>query len=136
MITGTDANNICTPEKESDWSSVARHIIAGFSIITNTPAADTLLIYDSTLDNLEALYEFITKESVNDCLLDDEMDKNRHTMNRTYAHFAKAVAKAYICQNAERDGRKSTGKFLEENHLETFGQFLFRKAGDFVQIED
>jgi hypothetical protein len=59
-------------------------------------------------------------------------------MNRTYAHFAKAVAKAYICQNAERDGRKSTGKFLEENHLETFGQFLYRKAFEdyFAQIED
>lgn len=135
-ITGTDANDICTPENESDCLSVAKHIIAGFRIITNTPVADALLIYDSTLDNLEALYEFITKESVNDYLLDDETDKNRHTMNRTYAHFAKAITKAYICQNAERDGRKSTGKFLEENHLSSFGQFLFRKAGDFVQIED
>lgn len=134
MITGTDANDICTPEKESDWLSIAKHIIAGFGIITNKRPDNALLIYDSTLDNLEALYEFITKESVNDYLLDDE--KERQMMNRTYAHFAKAVAKAYICQNAERDGKKPIGKFLGENRLETFGQFLFRKAGDFVQIED
>lgn len=138
-ITGTDANDICTPEKESDWLSVAKHIIAGFSIITNKRPADAPLIYDSTLDNLEALYYFITKESANDYLLDDETDEDvsrNALMNRAYAHFAKAIAKAYICQNAERDGKKTVGKFLEENCLETFGQFLYRKAGDFVQIED
>ena len=58
-------------------------------------------------------------------------------MDRAYVHFAKAIAKAYICQNAERDGRKSVGKFLEENRLETLGQFLYKKTyEDFVQIED
>lgn len=134
--TGTDASDICTPEKESDWLSVAKHIIAGFSIITNKRPADAPLIYDSTLDNLEALYSFVTEGSVNDYLLHDETDEDRQMMNRAYAHFAKAIAKAYICQNAERDGRKSVGKFLEENRLETFSQFLYRKTGDFVQIED
>ena len=160
MITGTDANNICTPEKESDWLSIAKHIMAGFSIITNMPEwvkrpADALLICDSTLDkftekyadtSLEALYSFVTEESANDYLLDDEEDEDSGTVKgcisrqnvsrRAYVHFAKAIAKAYICQNAERDGRKSVGKFLEEHHLETFGQFLYRKTGEFVQIED
>lgn len=167
MITGTDANNICTPEKESDWLSIAKHIMAGFSIITNMPEwvkrpADALLICDSTLDkftekyadtSLEALYSFVTEESANDYLLDDEEDEDSGTvkgcisrqnvsrntlMNRAYVHFAKAIAKAYICQNAERDGRRSVGKFLDENRLETFGQFLYKKKafGDFVQIED
>lgn len=137
-MTGTDASDICTPEKESDWLSVVKHIIAGFSVITNYPD-DILLVYDSTFDNLEALYFFITGESVNDNLLDDETDEDvsRNTlMNRAYAHFAKAIAKAYICQNAERDGRKSVSKFLEKHRLETFGQFLFMKTRDFVQIED
>lgn len=136
MITGTDANDICAPEIESDWLNVAKHIVAGFSIVTNKRPADAPLIYDSTLDNLEALYESITKESVNDYLLDDETDKDRHTMNRAYVHFAKGIAKAYICQNVERDGDKSVGKFLAENRLETFDQFLYRKTGEFVQIED
>lgn len=152
-ITGTDANDICTPEKESDWLSVAKHIIAGYSVITNMPEwvkcpADGLICCDSTFDifneiyadtSLETLYSFVTAESVNDYLLDDETDEDvsRYAlMNRAYAHFAKAIAKAYICQNAERDGRKPVGKYLEEIRLETFGQFLFRKAGDFVQIED
>ena len=153
MITGTDANDICTPEKESDWMSIAKHIIAGYSSITNMPEwvkcpADGLTYCGITLDkfiekyadtSLEKLYSFITAESVNDCLLDDETDEDvsRYAlMSKAYAHFAKAIAKAYICQNAERDGRKPVSKFFEENRLETFGQFLFRKAGDFVQIED
>lgn len=166
-MAGTDASDICTPEKESDWLSIAKHIMAGFSIITNMSEwakrpADGLLLCDKTIDNfiknytdksLEALYSFITEESVNNYLLDDEEDESggtvkgcisrqnvsRHTLtNRAYVHFAKAIAKAYICQNAERDGRRSVGKFLEENCLETFGQFLYKKKafGDFVQIED
>ena len=152
-IAGTDANDICTPEKESDWLSVAKHIIAGYSIITNMPEwvkhpADGLIYCGITLDkftkkyadtSLEKLYSFVTAESVNDYLLDDETDEDvsrNALMNKTYAQFAKAIAKAYICQNAERDGRKSVGKFLEENRLETFSQFLYRKTGDFVQIED
>ena len=86
----------------------------------------------------------MTEESANDYLFDDLMicnetdeDVSRNAlMNRAYAHFAKAIAKAYICQNAERDGRSSVGKFLEENHLKTFGQFLYRKVGELVQNED
>lgn len=154
-ITGTDANDICTPEKESDWLSVAKHIIAGYSIITNMPewvkcSADGLICCGITLDkfteiyadtSLETLYSFITEESANDYLLDDETDEDASRyalLNKAYAHFAKAIAKAYICQNAERDGRKPVGKYLEENRLETFGQFLYRKAFEdyFVQIED
>ena len=114
-------------------------VCQGDNHITNKRPADAPLIYDSTLDNLEALYYFITKESANDYLLDDETDEDvsrNALMNRAYAQFAKAISKAYICQNAERDGKKSVGKFLEENCLETFGQFLYKKAGDFVQIED
>lgn len=153
MITGTDVNDICTPEKESDWLSVAKHIIAGYSIITNMPEwvkcpADGLIYCGITLDkftekyadtSLKKLYSFVTAESVNDYLLDDETDEDvsrKALMNRAYVHFAKAIAKAYICQNAERDDKKPVGKFLEENCFETFGQFLYRKAVDFVQIED
>lgn len=155
MITGTDANDIYIPEKESDWLSVAKHIIAGYSTITNMPEwvkcpTDGLIYCGITLDkfiekyvdtSLEKLYSFITAESVNDYLLDDETDEDvsRYAlMNKTYTHFAKAIAKAYICQNAERDGRKSVCKFLKENCFETFGQFLYKKGAfeNFVQIED
>ena len=156
MITGTDADDVCAPEKKSDWLSVAKYIMAGFSTITkpewvNIRPIDILHICDSTFGDdtfdkfaekyadtsLETLYTFVTEESASEYLLDDEEDRNA-LMNRAYDYFAKAIARAYICQNAERDGRKPVSRFLEEKRLETFKQFLFRKGAfdDFVQIED
>lgn len=151
-ITSMDANNICCPINEKDWLCVAKHIMAGFSIITGMDEwvkhpADGLVLFDKTFDNfkdtyahasLNTLYYFITGELANTYLLDDGNDedgetvkgcvsrqnvKRRTLMNRAYAHFAKAAAKAYICENEACDGKKSISKFLEELHLESFGQF-------------
>ena len=164
-ITSMDANNICCPTKEKDWLCVAKHIMAGFSIITGTDEwvkhpADGLVLFDKTFDNfkdtyahasLNALYYFITGELANTYLLDDGNDedgetvkgcvsrqsaKRRTLMNRAYVHFAKAATKAYICDI--RDDKKSVSEFLKELHLETFGQFRAKRTAfdDFTQIED
>ena len=58
----------------------------------------------------------------------DLSDAERNAFMKDVADVAKAIDKAYICQNVERDGRKFVSKFLEKHRLETFSQFLFSNS--------
>ncbi len=151
-LTGFDAYGFYVPKNKKDWLCIARQMMSGLAIIWNMPEyvtapskglelfdksyEDFCKKYDSRYFTLNVLFSYITDMTLDEELLNDrEYAGNvplpvtaslEMLMYRIYLRFAKAVAKAYICEYKDKGliGDISMSKWLKENNLATFRQFV------------
>ena len=153
-LIGFDAHDFCIPQNKRDWLCIARQMMSGVAIIWNMPEfvtapsaglelfgksyEDFCEKYDSRYCTLNVLFSYITNMTS-----DEELGNDREyagdvplpiTANlemliyRIYLRFAKAIAKAYICEYKDKGliSDISMSKWLKENSLATFRQFVDR----------
>lgn len=156
-LTGFDAHDFCIPQNKKDWLCIARQMMSGVAIIWNMPEyvtapsaglelfgksyEDFCEKYDSRYCTLNVLFSYITNMTSDEELVNDNENTTTSDMlmYRIYLRFAKAVAKAYICEYTDKGLIKNTSmsKWLKENSLATFRQFVDRHNFTLSpQIED
>lgn len=163
-LTGFDAYGFYVPKSKKDWLCIARQMMSGLAIIWNMPEyvtapseglelfdksyEDFCKKYDSRYFTLNVLFSYITDMTSDEELLNDReyagnvplpVTASLETlMYRIYLRFAKAVAKAYICEYKDKGliNDISMSKWLKENNLATFRQFVDRQNSKTIKGQE